>query len=32
VTPKIADGAVDLPEHPSLESLIDWPALQRLAR
>jgi hypothetical protein len=28
VTPKIVDGAVDLPEHLSLESLIDWPALQ----
>jgi L-Ala-D/L-Glu epimerase len=31
VTPKIVDGAVDLPEQPSLESLVDWPALQRLA-
>jgi hypothetical protein len=29
--PKIVDGAVDLPEHPPLESLIDWPALRRLA-
>jgi L-alanine-DL-glutamate epimerase-like enolase superfamily enzyme len=31
VTPKIVDGAVDLPDGPSLESLIDWPALNRLA-
>jgi L-alanine-DL-glutamate epimerase-like enolase superfamily enzyme len=31
VTPKIVDGAIDLPEQPSLESLIDWPSLQRLA-
>jgi L-alanine-DL-glutamate epimerase-like enolase superfamily enzyme len=31
VTPEIVDGAVDLPDGPSLESLIDWPALNRLA-
>jgi hypothetical protein len=31
VTPEIVDGAVDLPDVPSLESLIDWATLQRLA-
>ncbi len=30
VTPRIVDGAIDLPECASLASLIDWPALQRL--
>jgi hypothetical protein len=30
VTPRIMDGAIDLPECSSLASLIDWPSLQRL--
>ncbi|MGZ3285606.1 MAG: mandelate racemase/muconate lactonizing enzyme family protein [Xanthobacteraceae bacterium] len=30
-TPEIVDGAVELPDVASLESLIDWGALQRLA-
>jgi L-Ala-D/L-Glu epimerase len=30
VTPKIMDGAIELPECSSLASLIDWPRLQRL--
>lgn len=31
ITPKIVDGAVDLPECPSLAPLIDWQAVQRKA-
>jgi L-Ala-D/L-Glu epimerase len=31
VTPKIVDGAVDLPECASLAALIDWRAVQALA-
>jgi L-alanine-DL-glutamate epimerase-like enolase superfamily enzyme len=31
ITPEIVDGAVELPDVASLESLIDWGALQRLA-
>jgi L-alanine-DL-glutamate epimerase-like enolase superfamily enzyme len=31
VTPKIVDGAIDLPDCASLASLIDWRAVQRLA-
>jgi L-Ala-D/L-Glu epimerase len=30
-TPKIVDGAIDLPECASLDALIDWCAVQRLA-
>ncbi len=30
-TPVIEDGAVELPETPSLASLIDWEAIRRLA-
>lgn len=30
-TPEIVDGAVELPDVASLESLVDWGALQRLA-
>ena len=29
--PKIVDGAVDLPDVPSLASLVEWSALARLA-
>jgi L-alanine-DL-glutamate epimerase-like enolase superfamily enzyme len=29
--PKIVDGAVDLPDVPSLASLVEWSALDRLA-
>jgi L-alanine-DL-glutamate epimerase-like enolase superfamily enzyme len=32
VTPTIADGAVDLPEDPSLAPLIDWHAVRMLSR
>ena len=31
LTPQIVDGAIDLPECASLATLIDWPAMQRLA-
>jgi L-alanine-DL-glutamate epimerase-like enolase superfamily enzyme len=31
VTPTIVDGAVDLPDCASLDALIDWHAVQRLA-
>jgi len=31
VTPKIVDGAVDLPDAPSLAMLVDWRAAERLA-
>jgi L-alanine-DL-glutamate epimerase-like enolase superfamily enzyme len=31
MTPKIVDGAMDLPECASLEALIDWRAVQQLA-
>ena len=31
MTPEIVDGSVDLPECASLESLIDWRAVQKLA-
>ena len=30
-TPEIVDGAVELPDIASLESLVDWEAMQRLA-
>jgi L-alanine-DL-glutamate epimerase-like enolase superfamily enzyme len=29
--PKIVDGAVDLPEVPSLATLVDWDAVKRFA-
>jgi L-alanine-DL-glutamate epimerase-like enolase superfamily enzyme len=31
ITPKIVDGAIDLPDGASLAALIDWRAVQRLA-
>jgi L-alanine-DL-glutamate epimerase-like enolase superfamily enzyme len=31
MTPKIVDGAIDLPDGASLAALIDWRAVQRLA-
>jgi L-Ala-D/L-Glu epimerase len=31
MTPKIVDGAIDLPDGASLATLIDWRAVQRLA-
>jgi L-alanine-DL-glutamate epimerase-like enolase superfamily enzyme len=31
VTPKIVDGAIDLPDCASLDALIDWHAVERLA-
>jgi hypothetical protein len=31
ITPKIVNGAVDLPKCASLAALIDWRAVQRLA-
>jgi L-alanine-DL-glutamate epimerase-like enolase superfamily enzyme len=31
VTPKIVDGAIDLPNVPSLAALVDWHAVERLA-
>jgi L-alanine-DL-glutamate epimerase-like enolase superfamily enzyme len=31
VTLKIVDGAVDLPDVPSLAALVDWHAVERLA-
>jgi hypothetical protein len=31
MTPKIVDGAVELPNCASLAELIDWRAVQRLA-
>jgi hypothetical protein len=30
VTPKIVDGAIDLPECASLGALIDWRAVEQL--
>jgi hypothetical protein len=31
MTPKIVDGAVDLPDRASLDALIGWRAVRRLA-
>jgi hypothetical protein len=31
VMPRIVDGAVELPDAPSLASLVEWSALDRLA-
>jgi hypothetical protein len=31
MTPKIVNGAIDLPDCASLDALIDWRAVQRLA-
>jgi hypothetical protein len=29
--PAIVEGAIDLPDAPSLASLVDWSAIERLA-